>query len=311
MLLKLTKKILRKGFCAFIIVLMFLTTMVGCSNDKQKNLSHPSNGSNSSSLSSDLHYFTFKKIDGGYSIALNSMPELSTTLSIPNSYQNEPVLEIENDGFRNFNKITEVTLPNSLLKIGDSAFYNCSSLTRIEIPAYVTRIGWNAFYNCSHLQSVTFAPNSQIESIEYGTFYGCNSLTNIEIPSRVKTIGWVAFYNCTQLQSVTFESNSQLESIENFAFYSCSLLKRMEMPMGVTSIGNSTFYNCNSLISIVIPRGVISMGPGVFSSCHSLTIYCEIASQPSDWNGDWNSSGRPVYWSGQWSYVEGIPTPNN
>jgi len=41
-----------------------------------------------------------------------------------------------------------------------------------------------------------------------------------------------------------------------------------------------------------------------------LTIYCEASSIPSGWKSNWNANGRPVYWYGEWSYVDGAPIPN-
>ena len=154
------KKPIKNQIISSIIAMLFLATMVGCSNNKsdhQKKLSingkteqtlssssisSPSNGTNSSIDQQDLNeYFIFNIIDDGYSVSLKEMPQFTTIISIPDKYNRKPVLEIENEGFKNFNQITEIILPDSLLQIGDSAFYNCSSLTNIEIPKGVTSIG--------------------------------------------------------------------------------------------------------------------------------------------------------------------------
>ncbi len=64
----------------------------------------------------------------------------------------------------------------------------------------------------------------------------------------------------------------------------------------VTAIGDSAFRNCNSIVSVSIPDSVINIGQYAFRDCNSLTIYCEVASLPSDWNSNWNYSNCPVVW---------------
>ena len=64
----------------------------------------------------------------------------------------------------------------------------------------------------------------------------------------------------------------------------------------VTEIGDSAFRNCNSIVSVSIPSSVTSIGSYAFNNCISLTIYCEVASLPSDWNSNWNYSNCPVVW---------------
>ena len=171
-----------------------------------------------------------------------------------------------------------------LTSIGDSAFEYCSSLTSIIIPSSVTSIEDNAFRDCSSLTSITI-PDS-VTSIGDYAFYRCSSLTSIKIPEGVTSIGWYAFYNCSSLETIDFGDNSQLMGIGNYAFSTCS-----------------------SLTSIIIPSGVTSIGYNAFYGCSNLTIYCEASGQPSGWNSSWNYSNRPVYWAGQWKYVDGVPVP--
>ena len=73
------------------------------------------------------------------------------------------------------------------------------------------------------------------------------------------------------------------------AFWGCISLTSITIPDSVTYIQNKAFYYCSSLMSITIPSCVTSIGSNVFLNCSNLkTIYCEVESQPSGWNSDWN-----------------------
>ena len=38
-------------------------------------------------------------------------------------------------------------------------------------------------------------------------------------------------------------------------------------------------------------------------------IYCERSSMPDGWADPRGHSSSQVYWKGQWTYVNGVPTP--
>ena len=57
--------------------------------------------------------------------------------------------------FMNCDKLTSVTLPESVVSIGMAAFASCESLTSIIIPESVTSIGINVFGLCDNLESIT------------------------------------------------------------------------------------------------------------------------------------------------------------
>ena len=219
------------------------------------------------------------------------------SITIPSS-----VTSIGSNAFRYCTQLQSVTFePNSKLEsIGEDAFSNCISLESITIPSSVTNIGNGAFgngafYKCIKLQSVTFEPNSKLESIGsnafsncislesitipssvtsigYHAFSNCSSLESITIPSSITSIGEFAFYKCTKLQSVTFEPNSKLESIGGYAFYNCSSLTTITIPNSVTSIGEDAFHYCDQLQSVTFePNSKLeSIGDYAFSGCSSL-----------------------------------------
>lgn len=175
----------------------------------------------------------------------------------------------------------------NVTKIGDYAFYdffnNCSVMNSIEIPNSITHIGDSAFFGNSLLTSISIS--TSVKYIGAYAFCGCLSLPSIEIPNSITTFEYCLFQNCVSLSSI-------------------------KIPTSVTSIDYSVFDSCISLSSIVIPSSVINMSYEIFRSCQSLTVYCEAITQPSGWDMSWNYDVDNVYWGREWSYVNGIPTPN-
>ena len=103
--------------------------------------------------------------------------------------------------------------------------------------------------------------------------------------------------------------NARITTLARLTFNGCASLTSINIPSTVTTIEYSVFSACRELTSIVIPSSVKTMGRTVFSYCTKLSIYCEAASELNGWDSSWNSSSRPVYYQGQWEYVEGVPTP--
>ena len=119
-------------------------------------------------------------------------------------------------------EITSCEINENTKMIGSTAFLACKNLTSIYIPQSVIAIGDSAFQNCTSLATVTFAENSQVNSIS-NVFYGCSSLKSIIIPA-----------NCTELGYMTF--------------YGCSSLTSIYIPKNVIKEGKNTFINCSNLV---------------------------------------------------------------
>ena len=78
--------------------------------------------------------------------------EYSGTVTIPPTvtYDNKTycVTSIGSPAFALCNKLTNITIPESVTRIGSSAFQGCYNLTSVTIPKSVTNIGIQAFYEC-------------------------------------------------------------------------------------------------------------------------------------------------------------------
>ena len=128
------------------------------------------------------------------------------------------------------------------------------------------------------MESVTFAPNSQLEKIPAGTF-AYTSLKTFTVPANVTVIEGTekspeeeapsAFFEIATLESVYFEDGSKCAEIGDYTFEGSSL-KTIELPTSVSTIGMYAFRYCASLESIVIPETTTNIGKGAFWQCTAL-----------------------------------------
>ena len=105
---------------------------------------------------------------------------------------------------KTINKTVEIVTADDLRGatfISDYVFCNCNKLTNITIPNSVTSIGNHAFEWCSGLTNVTIG--NSVTSIGNFAFNRCGRITNIIIPDRVTSIGDRAFNGCSYLTKVT------------------------------------------------------------------------------------------------------------
>lgn len=198
-----------------------------------------------------------------------------------------------------------ITIESGCRFIVDSVFFNNNQIVDVVVPDSVTSIDWGAFWGCSSLENVKIG--SGVKSIDKYAFWNCFSLKNIEIAEDneyYKDIdgnlyskdGTTLIQYVASKNDVLFVIPNGVTTICDYAFYNCRSLKSVVIPDSVTSIGVYAFAYCGSLASVIIPKSVTNVGAGVFLWCRLLTVYCEVESEPSDWDKDWNSSNCSVVW---------------
>lgn len=197
--------------------------------------------------------------------------------------------------------LSSISLPNGLVSIGNYAFENCDDLVYINIPSSVTSIGEYAFDGCVSLTDLHFYDSSCLSEVGSYAFNNCDSLTSIDIPVGVESIGSNAFELCVKLKKVTIKDNAELTDIGDYAFSDCIVLEKVTVGRNskVNAIGSYAFYRCRFLKSIFIPKTVREIGIYAFTGCNNLTIYCEAASKPANWDSEWNdgfAGDIPVVW---------------
>lgn len=188
-----------------------------------------------------------------------------TAVEVPERLDNNYVISIGNEAFKDNTTLTSVTLPDGITTIGGQAFAGCTSLTSVTFGSGITTIG-NSAFSGTGITNITI-PNS-VTTIGDSAFYGCTGLTTVSMPNNV-SVGNSAFYGCTGLTSATIPNNAI--SIADGMFGECTNLTTVVIPDSVTTIGDGAFSDCSGLTSVTIPRSVTSI-TNSFEGCSNLTI---------------------------------------
>jgi hypothetical protein len=166
--------------------------------------------------------------------------------------------------FYSMQALEEVVLPENILtEIGSWAFFNCTSLTQVTIPESVIKLNTAAFYCCKSLLQINI-PGSVAEVGE-STFRDCQSLVSMKIPSTVTSLGNSAFRDDTALESL--ELLASITEIPNGLCSGCQNLKELKLSETIQSISSSAFEKCILLTDFTLFKGMDTQGYACFSGC--------------------------------------------
>ena len=225
-------------------------------------------------------------------------------INIPSSITYEgksySVIEVGENAFANCQKLTSVTLPNTITTIGRGAFNGCFYLENIFIPNNVTFIGEDAFeytkywnnlpdgivyinnilyaYKGNKVHDTSIRIHEGTISISPKAFRYAPLFNSIVIPKSVKHMGKDAIAGCVNLSSILVNKdnlfydsrencNAIIETSTNTLIAGC---KNTIIPNSVIRLGEGSFYMCSKLTAIEIPNSVLNIGAATFASCSSL-----------------------------------------
>ncbi len=246
--------------------------------------------------------FNYAAIDGN-NYEITGYNGTDTTVVLPKMHNNQRVVKIGQNAFRDNTTITSVMLPVDgwYDTIGVYAFYGCNKIVSVTLPDSVRTIAEYAFQKCSKMETLTIS--NGLRTIGISAFEDCSKLPSFEFPNGVTEIGKRAFASClftaihlpasvTNLDGEAFDLCSKLETITvdvNNTKYtsqdngtevnaiidvdSATLLrgcKNTVIPESVTKLGSGAFYGCSGLTAVYIHSGITTIGTTAFYRCYDL-----------------------------------------
>lgn len=204
--------------------------------------------------------------------------EKLTSITIPNS-----VTSIGDNAFQNCAGLTTITIPDNVATIGNSAFSGCTGLTAATIGKSVTSIGDGAFLNCTGLTAITIPDN--VTNIESYAFSGCTGLTTVTIGKNVSYMSSSAFYNCANIMSVVWNVKRSNYRWNESPFYSQGgKIDTFIFGDDVEVIPNGICSGLNKLKHVTIGKNVTNVNSSAFEDCNSLTSVIWNAKKCGGWS---------------------------
>ena len=242
--------------------------------------------------------------DFEYTVAINDIDDGTTWVKkyignnnkvvIPDEIDGRKVVGIDSYAFEGCSQVTDITIPNSVVKLGYNTFDDTSWYKNLYAASpngvvYINNIAYcykgdipndgtvefdygtisiagGAFWGEEKLLKIVL-PDT-ITYIGEDAFYCCENLNDFVLPDSVKEIGENSFYECSNLNSITFPDS--LENIESYAFSGCSNLTEIVFGKGLTRINSGTFGYCYELTDIIIPDNIRSIDSEAFKYCYNL-----------------------------------------
>lgn len=196
------------------------------------------------------------------------------------------------------NKLSKITIPDSVTTIDKNAFRN-NKIKKVIIPASVTSIGEEIFQGNNTLEEIVVDENNPtydsrsdsnaiIETSTNTLIQGCKKTT---IPDTITDIEWFAFCAMDLTRMIIPDS---VVTIGGFAFKSNELTE-IVIPDSVTTIGSYAFqFNNLNYVLINSNSKLTGVGANAFSSSNDPIAY----NRPDNPNLKiYNNSGKAFDWN--------------
>lgn len=200
-----------------------------------------------------------------------------TSISVPATINDIPVVAIADGAFKGNTELTSVTVKSGILDIGASAFEDCTSLATISLPDTVIHIGEKAIYNTAYYNDTsnwrlkkTQDDSSSSDGVGIGSSTSGGSIEWEDISAPVLQY----LYLGKNLIEIELEGSYSLKYgtlvIADGAFKGNSKAVDVGLPTSIVTIGCNAFEGCTSLESVRNLDLVDYIGDSAFKDCTSL-----------------------------------------
>lgn len=184
--------------------------------------------------------------------------------------------EIGEYAFRWCDKLTSITLPDSVTKIEKFAFAQCQGVTDIRLPASITDFDKDIIDGCLSLTNLTMGEGGNYKMTD-GILFTADGKTLV--------------YCTKAFKSANYTVPDGVECIAEEAFKSNYTLTSLVLPASLTRVDSTAFNGCRNLSSVTFTPGteplVIGYNSFAYTGLASLTIPARTISIDADaFSGD-------------------------
>ena len=220
--------------------------------------------------------FEWGMTDGG--IEIFGVNQITTgNVTIPSTWNGEPVVAIGDSGFYGNGEITSLVISEGITLINSYAFCECSQLTSVTLPNSLQQLGYSAFTDCSELEFTVYGNGKYLGNNEnpyLALVDAVSENTNVTVHKNTKVISESFIYMDNVKLSVeadnphfSADSAGVLFNRDKTVLYWAPkwISGNYTIPNGVVEIKGDAFSNCDDLTGITVADSVKTIGDYAFS----------------------------------------------
>lgn len=205
--------------------------------------------------------FAYEILEDGTAELYLYNPKYGGHVTIPETLAGRKVVGM-GDAFKSNEKLTGVTIPNTVKYIGTGAFQGCENLKSVELPDSVESIGTRSFAYCDSLE--TFIIGSGLKKVADNAFIMHNTNEVLSIKEFIIDPDNPYF---SSKDGVWY--NKDMTTLIRYPFANERMV--YEIPEGVETIAGDAFYKCNVIRKLIFPNSMRKLEAGALDYAENLS----------------------------------------